>query len=502
MIGGGDIRGHDDDGVAEVHRAPLAVGQPAVVEDLQEDVEDVGVGLFDLVEEDHRVGPPPHRFGELAALVVADVAGRRADQARDRVLLHVLRHVDADHRLLVVEQELGQRARDLGLSDAGRAEEEERTDGSVGVLEAGAGAAHRGRDRRDRFVLPDDAFGDPVLHLEELVLLALEQPRHRDSGPVARPTRAMSSSPTSSASMVPCFGLVGLERFGCLFELLVRARPAGRSAAGRRVRDRRRARRGLPTSRVSSICSLSSRSRLMSSFLVLPLGLHARRLCSLSSASSFSMPAQPLLGCVLSFSLPAPAARSPAAARAARARRSRSACESISMRSLRRRLVHQVDRLVGQEAVGDVAVRKGRRRHQGRVRDAHAVVDLVPLLEAAQDGDGVLDARLADAAPAGSGARGRRPFRCTCGTRRASWRRSQRSSPRASAGLSMLAGVHGALGGAGADEGVQLVDEEDDLALGLLDLLEHRLEAVLELAAVLGAGDQRAHVEATRCAGP
>ena len=33
------------------------------------------------------------------------------------------------------------------------------------------------------------------------------------------------------------------------------------------------------------------------------------------------------------------------------------------------------------------------------------------------------------------------------------------------------------------------------LALGLGDLLEHRLEPVLELAAVLGAGDQRADVE-------
>ena len=34
-----------------------------------------------------------------------------------------------------------------------------------------------------------------------------------------------------------------------------------------------------------------------------------------------------------------------------------------------------------------------------------------------------------------------------------------------------------------------------DLALGVLDLLEHGLEALLELAAVLGAGDERAEVE-------
>ena len=42
---------------------------------------------------------------------------------------------------------------------------------------------------------------------------------------------------------------------------------------------------------------------------------------------------------------------------------------------------------------------------------------------------------------------------------------------------------------------MELIDEQDDLALGLLYLLEHGLQAVLELTAVLGAGDQRAHVE-------
>ena len=44
------------------------------------------------------------------------------------------------------------------------------------------------------------------------------------------------------------------------------------------------------------------------------------------------------------------------------------------------------------------------------------------------------------------------------------------------------------------DEGVELVDEQDDVAAGA-DLLEHLLEALLEVAAVAGAGDQRAEVE-------
>ncbi len=55
------------------------------------------------------------------------------------------------------------------------------------------------------------------------------------------------------------------------------------------------------------------------------------------------------------------------------------------------RLVDQVDRLVGQEAVGDVAMAQRGRRDHGAVGDAHAVVHLVALLQAAQDADGVLD---------------------------------------------------------------------------------------------------------------
>ena len=47
----------------------------------------------------------------------------------------------------------------------------------------------------------------------------------------------------------------------------------------------------------------------------------------------------------------------------------------------------------------------------------------------------------------------------------------------------------------GAHQGVELVDEENDLTLGAFHLLEHRLEPVLEFAAVLGAGHQRPHVE-------
>ena len=78
-----EVAGQHDDGVAEIHRAPLPVRQPPVVEHLQQNVEDVLVRLLHLVEQDHLVWPAAHRLGQHAALIIADVTRRRADQAGD-----------------------------------------------------------------------------------------------------------------------------------------------------------------------------------------------------------------------------------------------------------------------------------------------------------------------------------------------------------------------------------------------------------------------------------
>ena len=55
-------------------------------------------------------------------------------------------------------------------------------------------------------------------------------------------------------------------------------------------------------------------------------------------------------------------------------------------------------------------------------------------------------------------------------------------------------GVDRALGGTGTDQGVDLVDEDDDVA-ARADLLGDLLQALFEVTAVAGAGDERAEVE-------
>ncbi len=64
-----DVRGHDDDRVLEIHRPAQRVRDAPVVEHLQQDIEYIRMRLLDFVKEDHGVGLPPHRLGELPALV-------------------------------------------------------------------------------------------------------------------------------------------------------------------------------------------------------------------------------------------------------------------------------------------------------------------------------------------------------------------------------------------------------------------------------------------------
>ena len=160
-----------------------------------------------------------------------------------------------------------------------------------------------------------------------------------------------------------------------------------------------------------------------------------------------------------------------------------------------RRLVDQVDGLVRQEPAGDVAIGQGGRRDQRGVGDPDAVVRLVPLLDPAQDADGVLHAGLADQhllEPA-------LQRRILLDVLAVLVQGGGADHPQLAAGqhrLEHVGRIHRALaGGAGADDGVQLVDEGDDLSVGILDLLEDGLEPLLEFAAVLRAGDHRTHVE-------
>src|SRR5215471_9845256 len=178
------VAGHDHHGVLKVYRATLAIGQTAVIHDLQQGIKDLGVRLFDLVQQDDAIGPAADPLGQLAALVVAHVAWRTTEQAGHGMRFHVLRHVKADHSILTAEEFRGQRPGQLCLTDSGWAKEEERTNWTLRVLQSSARSTNSASNGADGLVLTNDTLAQVVFERAQVLTLALQHLAHRHAGPV------------------------------------------------------------------------------------------------------------------------------------------------------------------------------------------------------------------------------------------------------------------------------------------------------------------------------
>ena len=108
--------------------------------------------FLDLVEQHDAVRMRAHHVDEDAALLESDVAGRRADQPRHRVLLHVLAHVEARELVAKLNREL---LRQLRLADAGRARKQKAPGRPIRLAEPGARALDRLCDQMDGFGLTE-----------------------------------------------------------------------------------------------------------------------------------------------------------------------------------------------------------------------------------------------------------------------------------------------------------------------------------------------------------
>mmetsp|Transcript_4321 Transcript_4321/g.10665 ORF Transcript_4321/g.10665 Transcript_4321/m.10665 type:complete len:613 (+) Transcript_4321:595-2433(+) len=486
---GAQVGGEHDDRVGEVHGAALAVGEAAVVQHLQQHVPHVRMCLLHLVEEHHAVGTAAHGLGQLAALLVAHVAGRGAGEARHRVLLHVLAHVDAHHALLV-EELLRERLGQLGLAHAGTTAEEEAAQRLVAAAESGA-AAHDGlRHGAHRLVLAHHTLVKALLELQQALALALVQLGDRDAGPARH-------------------HLGHLEGTHLLGEQLVAARLLGLGGEAAQLTFEPRqllvAELGGARQVVAALAHLDGALHIVQLLLHLAQGVHARLLllvlrlqvallllqvaqlgADVLQARLAGVVALLLQRCLLHLQLQAVALQpiqrlGPAVQRHAHTGR---------------RLVHQIDGLVRVEAARDVAVGQARRRHQRRVRHAHTVVRLVLGLEAAQDRHHLLDGRLLDqhlleASLEGGVLLDVLAVLLQSGGTDAAQRTAAQQR------LEQVGRVHRALaGGTRTHHHVDLVDEQDHLALLLLHLLQHRLESLLELSLVGGARDQRTQIQA------
>ena len=155
-----EVRRHDHDRAREARDLAGGVGQPALVEQLQQQVQRLRVRLLDLVEQHDAERLRADARGQQALGVPAI-----ADQPRDRVGARQLAHVDAHEPRLIAVEVLGDRGRELGLAGAGRAGEQHHADRAARIGEPGADLQDHVGGGAGRGGLADHARGERGLDL-------------------------------------------------------------------------------------------------------------------------------------------------------------------------------------------------------------------------------------------------------------------------------------------------------------------------------------------------
>ena len=444
--------------------------------------------FFDLVKQNDGIRSAAHSFGQLAALLVAHISGRRTDQTRHGEFLHILRHIDPHQILFIVKQRLCQRLGKLCLADARGAKEQERAERPVRVLNACSASLDSLRDDAHGLILADNTLVQRIFEMQQLVAFALHQSCGRDTRPalddlgdlllrdlVAEQARLLAAlrQPFLLLQLLFRFGQIAVLQLRGLFEIV--------TLFGRF---------NIAVDLLDAFAQLLHAADGV--LLVFPFGFHGVERFALFGQFLLQF-RQPRLGkfivlvferCFLNLHLDDLAVDDVQLGR-----------HGVHLRADHgARLVDEVDGLVRQETVGDVAVGERGRGDDGRVGDLHAVEDLVAGLQTTQDGNRILDGWLLHQNGLEAALQGwvlldiLAVFVERGGTDAVQFAAGQHR-------LEQVARVHRALGLARADDGMQLIDEQDDLALGLFDLGEDGLQPLLKFAAVLGARDQRAHVE-------
>ena len=180
---GAEVGRQNNDGIFKIHRSALGIRDAAIVQNLQQNVEHIRMGLFHLIKQNNRIRFSADRLRQLAALLIADIPGCRTDQPGNTVLLHVLRHVDPYHVLLIIEQGSGQCLGKLCFADAGRPQEQEGPDGLCRILDARL-RAHDGLCHLcDSLILSNHASVKLLRKVQRFAALRLGQLFHRDARP-------------------------------------------------------------------------------------------------------------------------------------------------------------------------------------------------------------------------------------------------------------------------------------------------------------------------------
>ena len=137
------VGSHDDNRILEIGCTTFVISQSAFVQDLQKNVESIGVCLFNLIEQDHRVRAATYGLGKLTSFVIAHISWRRSHESAYGMFLLIFTHINTGHGILIVKEVFGQGLGQFCLSDPSGSQEKEGTNRFFRILQARTATANR-----------------------------------------------------------------------------------------------------------------------------------------------------------------------------------------------------------------------------------------------------------------------------------------------------------------------------------------------------------------------
>ena len=161
-------------------------------------------------------------------------------------------------------------------------------------------------------------------------------------------------------------------------------------------------------------------------------------------------------------------------------------------------LIHQVNGLIRKETVRNVTVGQSCRRYKGAVRNLNAMENFIPLLQSTKNGNRILHCRLIYHYRLEPPFQSRvflniLPVLIQCGCADAMQLASGKHR------LKHITGVHCTVCFTCSHNCVQLINEQDNLAVTVLHFLKNRFQTLLELSAVFRSCHKSAHVKRKDC---
>ncbi len=67
------VASHDYDAITKIDPSSLGIGQMTIIENLEKNIENIIMRLFNLIKKNGTIGLPPYCFSQLTAFLVADI---------------------------------------------------------------------------------------------------------------------------------------------------------------------------------------------------------------------------------------------------------------------------------------------------------------------------------------------------------------------------------------------------------------------------------------------